>query len=47
MIIYRSLLKKLLSKKIKLNLIIDPLRPTTNKNTISTGIYKILQIRHS
>ncbi len=36
--------KNLLSKKIKLNLIIDPLRPTTNKNTISTGIYKILKL---
>ena len=32
------------SNKIKLNIIIDQLRPTTNKNTIATGIYKLLKL---
>lgn len=36
--------KELKKKKIKLNTIIDPLRPTTNKNTIATGIYKLLKL---
>lgn len=37
-------IKELKKNKIKLNIIIDPLRPTTNKNTIITGIYKLLKL---
>lgn len=37
-------IKELLKQKIKVNPIIDPLRPTTNKNTIATGIYKLLKL---
>ena len=36
--------RELKKQNIKLNTIIDPLRPTTNKNTIATGIYKLLKL---
>lgn len=37
-------IKELKKQKIRLNIIIDPLRPTTNKNIIITGVYKMLKI---